>query len=54
MTCTEFDGRHLDLQKIWEDNSKKDAFRKNGCIVNTGAYPSKEKLRKKREENQAK
>lgn len=36
-------GLHLDLERIWRDNSKKtDATRKNGCIINTGDNPTKE------------
>ena len=48
----EFQGLHVDPQKVFAVNKEKDGLaRKNGCIINTGENPTREKVKVKREEN---
>lgn len=42
-------GLHLDLEEIYMDNKKKNVFRKNGLIVNSGDNPTKREVYEKRE-----
>lgn len=50
----EFFGLHLDPERIFEANQHREGSRKNGCLINTGANPTKEEVKKKREENELK
>jgi hypothetical protein len=51
----DFMGLHVDIQKIFIDNSRKQGVvRKNNCIINTGDNPNKIERARKISENQAK
>ena len=50
----EFMGLHLDIQKIWERNTKKKGLRKNGAIVNEGDKLTREKAMILQAENKEK
>jgi hypothetical protein len=47
-------GLHVDLERIWRDNLKKEAIRKNGSIINQGDNPTKEERSRRIEENRGK
>jgi hypothetical protein len=38
---------------VFEVNKLKEGARKNGCLINTGENPTREKIKRKREENLA-
>ena len=46
-------GLHLDLERIFLKNAQlQGAFRKNGCIINTGDNQTKQQIAKLRQKNQ--
>ena len=50
-STSEFQGLHIDPRLVFEANEKREGVRKNGCLINTGLNPTREAIRKKREEN---
>mmetsp|Transcript_1448 Transcript_1448/g.2113 ORF Transcript_1448/g.2113 Transcript_1448/m.2113 type:complete len:193 (+) Transcript_1448:121-699(+) len=50
----EFMKCHIDPADIFAYNKKRRGKRKNGCLVNTGDNPTKEEVRRKRQENKEK
>jgi hypothetical protein len=53
-STNEFQGLHIDPKFISIENEKKEGVRKNGCLINTGLNPTREIVRRKREENKKK
>lgn len=50
-STNEFQGLHIDPKLVFEANEGKEGVRKNGCLINTGKNPTREIVRRKREEN---
>ena len=53
-SLAEFMGLHVDLKRIFEDNKKKNALRKNKCVINNDDKLTKEEKQKLIEDNKKK
>ena len=53
-STNEFQGLHIDPKLVFVANETREGVRKNGCVINTGKNPTREGVRRKREENKRK